>query len=184
MLLLAPAVSWRGPGRPKVSPRAFVHETAVLIGEVIVEDNVIIFPQVVLRADEGFPIVIGEDSNIQDGVIMHCLKGGEIRIGRGCTVAHGAMVHGPCRIGDGCFLGFRALVAGATVGSGCFISPSALVMGVEIAAGKFVPPALIVDDQAKAGELGVVPDAQKAFLREVRLVNQELLHGYRELGKT
>lgn len=181
MLQSSPAVGWRRAGYPKVSPRAYVHETAVLIGDVIVEDNVIIFPYAVLRADEGFPIVIGENTNVQDGVIMHSLKGNGIYIGKGVSIAHGAIIHGPCTIGDRSFIGFRAVLFRAGVGERCFVAHNALVTGVEIAGERLIPAGAIIDAPEKAEQLAVAGREQKMFQEEVLAVNEELRRGYKNI---
>ena len=182
MLRPNPPTSWRRGGAvPRVSPRAFVDETAVLIGEVIVEDDVLILPYAVLRADEGAPIHVGAGTNIQDGVIVHALLGSDVRIGRRCALAHAALVHGPCTIEDGCFVGFRAVVFRARIGAGCFIGHGAVVTDVELPPGTSVPAGAVVDGEAAVRHLRPVTPDQHTLLAEVLKVNAELLAGYLEL---
>lgn len=166
---------------PSISDQAYVDKASVLIGDVVVEKNAIILPGAVLRADEGRPIVIGEGSNVQDGVIMHCLKDSSIQIGAGCSIAHGAVVHGPCRIGEGSFVGFNAILLKCNIGPGCFISHGAQILNVDIPEGLYVPPGTIVDNVEKVKEMVPVNGDQKDFAREVLKVNDELKQGYKEL---
>src|SRR5262249_46758465 len=136
----SPATSWNRPqARPTVSRSAFVDPLATVIGEVIVGENVSIGPGASVRADEGAPFLIGAESNLQDGVTLHGLKGKvvlvqgrsyAIYIGRNVCLAHHALIHGPCYIGDRCFVGFKATVHHAVVREGCGIGLGAVVLGV------------------------------------------------------
>jgi len=177
----SPLTSWnREMKSPQVHHTAYIHPTAVLIGDVRVGENVFICPYVVLRADEGAPIIIGHGSNIQDGVIMHCLKGGFIVIGEKCSIAHGAVIHGPCVIGRNSFVGFRAVVHNAHLGSNCFISHCALVTNVELADDILVPEGRLIQTLQDADSLQNTSTKDMDFKRDVLSVNQELLRGYEE----
>lgn len=146
------------------------------------EDDVLILPYAVLRADEGAPIHVGAGTNVQDGVIIHALLGSEVRIGRRCALAHAALVHGPCTIGDGCFVGFRAVVFRARIGAGCFIGHGAVVTDVELPPGSLVPAGTVVDRTEALRLLQPVTQAQRDLLAEVLRVNAELLAGYKVTG--
>ncbi len=179
MLRASPLTSWNPVhSLPTIHPSSFVDDSAVLIGRVIVNERAIVCPQAVLRADEGFPIEIGEGTNVQDGVIMHCLKDSEISIGSDCSVAHGAVIHGPCTVENGCFIGFRATLKSVRVGPGCFIGHHALVLDVDIPAGRYVPPGRVISTQVEADRLPPVTQAHKDFNAEVLAVNDELRMGY------
>lgn len=183
MLRKSPVTSWSTAEKlPLVHESAFVDRDAVLIGEVIVSGGVIVLPRAVIRADEGQPVIIGEGSNVQDGVIIHALKGSGVSIGRNCSVAHGAVVHGPCIIGDGCFIGFCAILLKAGLGEKCFVSHGAVVTGVEIPAGKCVPAGAVIDTREKAESLESVTGEMLKFNEEVLAVNRELLRGYRKIS--
>lgn len=173
---------------PRIHETAFVSPFSSVIGDVKVKRNVYIAPNVSIRADEGTPFLIGAHTNIQDSVILHGLKEkwmtvGEkaysIYIGREVTCAHGALVHGPCVIEDGVFIGFKAIVYYATVGEGAFISTGAVVTnGVTIPANRFVPPGAHIDSQKKADSLAEVPKDQEEFALQVQRVNQEFPAAY------
>jgi SulP family sulfate permease len=173
--------------RPSVSPSAFVHHKASLIGRVILEEDVHIAASASVRADEGSPFFIGAGSNIQDGVVIHALKDRWVKVGdaewavyvgRRVSVAHDALVHGPCFIGDDSFVGFKAVVHDAVVGSGCFIGIGAVVVGVEVPDGRFVPNGLIVDSQSKVASLPPASEAHQEFNRDVVEVNRGLAAAY------
>lgn len=173
---------------PTVHPTAFVGPFSTVIGDVRIGANVFIAPSVTLRADEGTPFFIGANTNLQDGVILHGLKGetfavnGEpfsIYIGDGVSCAHGALVHGPCVVGSGCFIGFNAIVFNAVLGEGVYVGTDAVVTnGVRVAPRRFVPPGAVIDSQAKANALSPVPASQEEFAHEVQRVNREFPASY------
>ena len=130
---------------PRIARTAFVHETAVLTGKVIVESRVFIGPHAVIRADEPSPdgtvqpILIGEESNVQDCATIRALGGTGVSIGPYSSIAHGAIVHSPCDIGRSCFVGFNSVIFRATLGDGALVMHQVLVDGVTIRAGCLVP---------------------------------------------
>ncbi|MCG7847879.1 MAG: carbonate dehydratase, partial [ANME-2 cluster archaeon] len=96
---------------PIISESAWISETAVIVGNVTIEDDVFVAHNAVIRADElGSSIVIDRGSNVQDNVVIHAMSGSKVSIGSTTSLAHGCIVHGPCLIGDGCFVGFGAVV--------------------------------------------------------------------------
>ncbi len=174
-----PKTSWNSVERmPTVAATAYVDDSATLIGDVRIGERVYIAPAVSLRADEAYPIIIGDECNIQDGVVFHGLEGSSIELGKRISIAHGAVVHGPMKIGDDSFVGFNAVVHASTLGMKCFVAHGAVVIGVKLADGKFVPPATLVDSQDKADGLGPIPDNLKHFNEEVVNVNKEFAEGY------
>ncbi len=179
----SPVTAWNSQASlPSVHAGAFIDETAVLIGDVRIAEGAAVLPGVVLRADEGSPIVIGAGTNIQDGVIMHALLGTAVRVGERCSIAHGAIVHGPCELGEGCFVGFSSVLLKVRAGAGCFISHKALVQGVELPEGALVPAGAVITSQEQVGGLARVGEGEREFAREVVHVNHELCAGYRRQG--
>jgi carbonic anhydrase/acetyltransferase-like protein (isoleucine patch superfamily) len=174
-----PKTSWNSEERtPTVSATAYIDDSATLIGDVRIGNMVYIAPAVSLRADEAYPIIIGDECNIQDGVVFHGLEGSSIELGERVSIAHGAVVHGPMKIGDDSFVGFNAVVHASTLGKKCFVAHGAVVIGVKLADGKYVPPATLIDTQDKADALGPIPDNLKHFNEEVVKVNKEFAAGY------
>lgn len=180
---------WLGQIRqePLVAGSAYVHPAATVIGRVVVGDRAHIAADTSVRADEGSPFHIGPSTNIQDGVILHALKdkrvmvAGEpwaIYVGRNVSIAHDALVHGPCYIGDETFVGFKAVVHDSVVGAHCFIGIGAVVVGVEIPDGRFVPHGRIVDSADVVDALPLVSDAHKEFNEDVVEVNRGLAVAY------
>jgi len=179
MLKANPKTSWNSvESMPMVSATAYVDSSAILIGDVRLGERVYVGPCVSLRADEAHPIIIGDECNIQDGSIFHGLMGSSIELGKKISIAHGAVIHGPLKIGDESFVGFNSVVHASTLGKRCFVGHSAAVIGVSLADGKFVPHGATVDSQEKADALGPVPENLKGFNEEVVHVNKEFARGY------
>jgi len=170
----------RNGDHPRVSQRAYTHPTAVLVGNVEVGDDVFVGPYAVLRADEQGadgsvgPIVIGAGSNIQDGVIIHAVGGTGVHVGHGSSIAHGAVVHGPCEIGAGCFVGFRSVVYASRLGSGTAVMHGCLVEGVELPKDCVVTSGAIVRRQDAVASLGSVDADTRGFMDRVRAANTDL----------
>ncbi|OMP66953.1 LbetaH domain-containing protein [Domibacillus epiphyticus] len=173
---------------PSIDRTAFINPFSSVIGDVFIRDHVYIAPNVSIRADEGTPFYIGSKTNLQDGVILHgllnkkvsvCGKAFSIFIGKEVSLAHGALIHGPCYIGNNVFVGFNSIVYNAIVEKGAFISYNAVVTNeVRIAKNKFVPPGAHIDSQEKADALGTVPEDSQEFASEVQRVNQEFPSSY------
>lgn len=99
-------------------------EGARVTGDVTLGKGVNVWYNAVLRGDDG-PITVGEGTNIQDCAVLH----EETHVGAGCTVGHGAVVHG-CTIGDNVLIGMGAVVLnGAKIGDNCVVGAGALVTG-------------------------------------------------------
>jgi carbonic anhydrase/acetyltransferase-like protein (isoleucine patch superfamily) len=184
MLKSNPKTSWNSEERmPTVSATAYVDDAATVIGDVRIGAQVYVAPSVSLRADEATPIIIGDECNIQDGAIFHGLKGSSIELGKRISIAHGAIIHGPLKIGNDSFVGFNSVIHASTLGKKCFVGHGAIVIGVKLADGKFVPHGALVDSQDKADALGSVPDSLKHFNEEVGDVNNEFADEYNLQGR-
>jgi carbon dioxide concentrating mechanism protein CcmM len=168
---------------PEIESKAFIHPFAVVIGDCYIGKMVFVAPTAVCRGDEGTPIYVGENSNLQDGAVLHALKttndgsnidgmkfssdgerlngddsrfesGYAIWIGDRVSLAHGSQVHGPAWVGDDTFIGMEALIFNAKLGNNVSIGVAATVTdGVEIADNKFVPPGRVIVTQAEADAL-------------------------------
>ena len=152
---------------------AYVDDSATLIGDVRIGEQVYVAPGVSLRADEANPIIIGNECNIQDCAVFHGLMGSSITLGQRVSIAHGAIIHGPLKIDDDSFVGFNSVIHASTLGKKCFVGHAAAVIGVKLADGKFVPHGALVDSQEKADNLGTVPESLRHFNEEVVHVNKE-----------
>jgi len=111
----------------------WIAPTASVIGNVILKKNASIWWGATLRGDQE-PIVVGVNSNVQDGAVLHTDPGAPLTIGANVTVGHLAMLHG-CDIGEGSLIGIGAVVMnGARIGRSCLIGAKAL-----IPEGKVIP---------------------------------------------
>lgn len=105
---------------------AFIAPNATVIGSVEIHQHASIWFNVVIRADND-QVIIGEESNIQDGAVLHIDPGYPLTIGKRVTIGHKAMLHG-CTIGDNSLIGINAVVLnGAKIGKNCLIGANALI---------------------------------------------------------
>jgi carbonic anhydrase/acetyltransferase-like protein (isoleucine patch superfamily) len=124
-----------------IDPSAFVHPDALVFGEVTLGARVSVWPTAVIRGDTG-SIVIGDETNVQDGTVIHVDHGVPTRIGRRVAIGHRAIVHGST-IDDDCLIGMGAILlngvqvgtgtivgAGAVCREGMRIPPNSLVLGI------------------------------------------------------
>ena len=132
--------------RVKLPENYFIAANATVIGNVALGNDVSIWFNVVIRGDSEL-IVIGDESNIQDGTVIHTDPGYPMALGRGVTVGHKAMLHG-CTIGDFSLIGINTVVLnGAKIGSHCIVGANSLVKeNMEIPDGSLVvgSPAKII----------------------------------------
>ena len=104
----------------------WIAPNAVVLGKVILKKNASIWFGAVLRGDND-PITVGENSNVQDGSVLHTDTGSPLTIGDNVTVGHMVMLHG-CTIGDNSLIGIGAIVLnGAVIGRNCLIGAGALI---------------------------------------------------------
>ncbi len=127
---------------PRIHPSAFLAPTAVVIGNVTIEEEASVWFGAVLRGDEPeHEIRVGARTSVQDNVVLHVSKRGATIIGRGVTIGHGAILES-CTVGDGALIGMGAVVlqgaavgeqalvaAGAVVGDGAQIPPRTMAAG-------------------------------------------------------
>ncbi len=144
--------------QPQVDPTAFVDRSAVVIGAVVLGPESSVWPTAVLRA-ESERIVVGAQSNIQDGSIVHVDEGFPVTIGARVTVGHRAVLHG-CTVEDDALIGMGAIVLnGAVIGAGSVVAAGALV-----GEGMVVPPHSLVLG-VPARRLREVNEAERARFR-------------------
>ena len=132
--------------------------TATLIGRVRLEEGASVWFNAVLRGDNEL-ILIGKDSNVQDGAVMHTDMGYPLTLGTGVTIGHNAMLHG-CTVGDYSLIGINAVILnGAKIGKHCIIGANSL-----IGEGKVIPDgSLVMGSPGKV--VRDLTDEQKALLQ-------------------
>jgi carbonic anhydrase/acetyltransferase-like protein (isoleucine patch superfamily) len=187
---------------PDVDPSAFVHPLAAVIGQVSIGAKVMVAPGASVRGDEGMPLHVGDESNVQDGVVIHGLvteRGGRevegncaeaggkkfaVYVGCRVSLAHQCQIHGPAYVGDGCFIGMQSFLFRSRIGKGCVVEPKCLLMGVHVPEGRYVPAGSLVKEQKEADALPVIDDKYplKELNSGVVRVNIELAEGYLKAG--
>jgi carbonic anhydrase/acetyltransferase-like protein (isoleucine patch superfamily) len=183
---------------PVIGEGTFVHPLAAVIGNVILGKNIMVAPTACVRGDEGQPLHVGDDSNVQDGVVIHALeteldgkpveknmmevegKKYAVYVGNRVSLAHQVQIHGPAVVMDDSFVGMKVLVFKSFVGKNCVIEPGVILMGVKIADGRYVPAGSVIKTQAEADSLPMITadyplkDMNKGVLH----VNKALAKGY------
>lgn len=181
---------------------SYIHPQASVIGSVHLGKNVMVAPQASVRGDEGMPIFIGDDSNVQDGVVIHALETSDeegkpveknlvdingkryaVYIGNRVSLAHQAQVHGPASVGNDTFVGMQAFVFKSKVGNNVVLEPGTKVVGVTIPDGRYIPLGMIVNNQSIADNLPTITDNYvfKDLNKGVVNVNTNLARGYNAL---
>lgn len=171
--------------QPQIHPTAYIDPSAQIIGNVHIGPEVYVGPNAIIRADEADdkgqvqPIEIAAQCNVQDAVIIHALGGTQVTVGRRTSLAHGCIVHGPCSLGENCFIGFRAVVYNAALEDGVFINTGAVVQGVDLAKNAFVPASVAISSIADVATLVTTTDpANREFMEKIINANLVLTKGY------
>jgi carbonic anhydrase/acetyltransferase-like protein (isoleucine patch superfamily) len=162
---------------PKLGPGAWAAPSADLVGDVRLGARASVWFGAVIRADNT-PIIIGEDSKIQDGSVCHSDPGFPLTIGARVTVGHQAILHG-CIIADDCLIGMGArILNGAVIESECIVGAGALITeGKKFASGSLIvgAPARIVreltEQERQALRISAALYAEKAARYAVELTS-------------
>jgi len=188
---------------PLIGAGTYVHPLAAVIGNVILGNNVMVAPTACVRGDEGQPLHVGDDTNVQDGVVIHALEteldgkpvaknqveiNGRkyaVYVGSRVSLAHQVQIHGPAVVMDDTFVGMKVLVFKSSVGKNCVIEPGVILMGVNVADGRYVPAGSIIRTQAEADALPVITAdyPMKDMNKGVLHVNKALAKGYLAAAK-
>ncbi len=139
--------------QPNIGKATYIDESAIIIGNVTLADNVSVWPTAVIRGDVA-SVNIGADTNIQDGAVLHVSHAGKhtseeapLNIGTGVTIGHRAVVHA-CTVGDYCLIGIGAII----------LDKATLEDYVMLGAGALVPPGKLLE----SGYLYIGSPAKKA----------------------
>jgi carbonic anhydrase/acetyltransferase-like protein (isoleucine patch superfamily) len=134
-----------GDDTPQLDEGAYAADTATLIGKVHLGKDSSVWPNAVLRGDNGETIAVGPRSNIQDGAVLHTDPGYQLDIGEDVSVGHQAVLHG-CSIGSGTLIGIQAVILnGAVIGKNSLVAAGAVVTERKV----FPDNSLIVGAPAK-----------------------------------
>jgi len=162
---------------PVVHPEAFVHPTAVLIGDVIIGPGCYVGPCASLRGDFG-RLILERGANLQDGCVMHGFPNTDTLIEEDGHIGHGAILHG-CRIKRDALVGMNAVVMdGAVIGESAMVAAMAFVRaGFEVPARSLAAgiPAKVIrplTDQDIAWKREGTADYQRLVLRSQRSLKE------------
>ena len=158
---------------PRLGKATYIDASAVIIGDVSLADNVSVWPTAVLRGDVS-SIHIGENTNIQDGSILHVSHAGKfspesapLKIGKSVTIGHRAVVHA-CTVGDYCLIGMGAII----------LDNAVLEDYVMLAAGALVPAGKVLESGylyigSPAKKARLLSESEKEFLEYVSITREE-----------
>jgi carbonic anhydrase/acetyltransferase-like protein (isoleucine patch superfamily) len=144
---------------PEIAQSAWIAPGAQVIGRVILGERTSVWFGAVLRGDNEH-IAVGDNTNVQEGAVLHTDAGIPLTVGAGVTVGHQAMLHG-CTVGDGSLIGIQAVVLNnAIIGCECLVGAGALVTE-----GKSFPDgSLIIGSPARLAR--ALTAAERQSLRE------------------
>ena len=159
----------------QIDPHSWIAPNATLIGQVQLARNASIWWNATLRGDKDL-ISIGENSNIQDGSVLHTDPGMPLTVGRNVTVGHLVMLHG-CTVGDGSLIGIGAILLNRSViGKNCLVGANTL-----IPEGKVFPErSLIIGSPGKVvrelsdEEVARLPGSAERYVQNWQRYQQEL----------
>jgi carbonic anhydrase/acetyltransferase-like protein (isoleucine patch superfamily) len=172
---------------PKIAESAYVDKTAIICGKVVIGENVFVGPYAVIRADETDadgsmePIVIGANSNIQDGVVIHSKSGAAVNIGQFTSIAHRSIVHGPCTVGNRVFIGFNSVLFNCVVSDGCVVRHNSVVDGWDLPENFYVPSTTRIGPTTDLSHFAPVSVSASEFSEDVARTNVDLVRGYKAL---
>ncbi|MHB1004163.1 MAG: LbetaH domain-containing protein [Chloroflexota bacterium] len=186
------------PARPAIDPSVrtgdgtYVDPRASVQGDVTLGAEVYVAPMVSIRADTGAPVRIGNQSNVQDGVVIHSAEGQSfavdgaryaVYIGSRVSLTHQCLVHGPAALHDDVLVGFGSMVINSTVGKGTVIMHMAFVSDVDVPAGRMVPPNAVVNTPEQARALPRVPSNVREWADGVARGNRDRARKLSKAGR-
>jgi carbonic anhydrase/acetyltransferase-like protein (isoleucine patch superfamily) len=174
---------------PQIDPTALIDPSAQIIGNVQISRDVFVGPLAVIRADQRgpdgkvAPIQIDSEVNIQDGVIIHSDMGTSVIIGPKTTIAHGAIIHGPCTIGRECFLALGVFLYKVVLEDHVWMGMGAVAKKVTVPAFTRVPAGTVIRERPELMALRLITDKEREYMEGVWAANSRLRKDYQELWK-
>ena len=161
----------------KIADSARIARQSVILGDVTIGRDSCVLYYAVIRGDDA-PVVIGEETNIQENCTVHVSHNMPVQIGNNVTIGHNAVIHG-CTIGDRTLIGMGAVILdGAKIGSDCIIGAGSLVTrNTEIPDGSMVmgSPAKIRRNLTWEEKLGIVENSREDVAVSEEMKNQGVL---------
>ena len=156
--------------KTEIHQNTYISETSVIIGDVILKENSNVWFGAVLRGDME-RIVIGKNTNIQENSVIHTDEDYEVIIGDGCTIGHGAIIHG-CTIGNNVLVGMGSIILnGAKIGNNTIIGAGSLITSNKV----FEDNVLILGNPAKVVRKLTeeeIENNRKSCLNYIKLSNE------------
>lgn len=172
---------------PQIDPSTLIDPSAQIIGNVRIDKDVFVGPLTVIRADQRGedgkvgPILIEREVNIQDGVIIHTDPGASVNIGSKTTIAHGAIIHGPCSIGQECFIAMRSALYKVTLEDHVWLGMGAIAKLVTLHSFTRVPAGAVIRDRPEVLALRLITEKEREYMEKVWAANSRLRTDYLEL---
>ncbi len=172
---------------PDIHPLAIIDPSAQIIGNVKIQKNVFVAPLTVIRADEQgldgtvAPITIGEEVGIQDGVIIHSKGGETVTIGARTSVGHGVVIHGPCSIGEDCFIAMRSTLYSSYIDSSVWVGMGAMIIRTTIGGESYVETGTIIRSRNDGRDIRFLSIKEKQYMQEVLEAANTLREQYRKM---
>jgi carbonic anhydrase/acetyltransferase-like protein (isoleucine patch superfamily) len=126
-------------------------------------------------------MIIKEGSLIQDGVIIHARAGSSMPIGPGANIAHGAIIHGPCEIGKGCFIALRVAIYSSTLEEEVWIGIGSVVMRTTIPSHTMIPAGSIIRSGSHISQFRLTNAKEEEYKKHVFEASGELRDSYLKL---
>jgi carbonic anhydrase/acetyltransferase-like protein (isoleucine patch superfamily) len=172
---------------PKIDPSAFVDPSAQVMGNVHIGPNVYIGPLTVVRADEPdpegrvHPVIIENGSFVQDGVIIHARAGTSVKIGPRANIAHGVIIHGPCTIGEGCFVALRATLYNSILEDSVWVGIGSIVMRTSVPSNTMIPAGAVIHSKSDVRNFRLTNVKEVEYQKSVFEASAALRDGYKKL---
>lgn len=177
-----PAGDW-----PKIDSSSFVDPSAQIMGNVHIGPNVYVGPLSVIRADEVdaqgkvHPVIIEEESLIQDGVIIHARGGTVVRIGPRANIAHGVIIHGPCEIRQDCFVALRAAIYSSTLEEGVWVGIGSIIMRTTVPSHTMIPAGAVLRSNDDLRAFRITNVKEEDYKKDVFGASAVLRESYKKL---
>ena len=156
---------------PNIGKRCFIAENATVVGDVVIGNDCSIWFNAVIRGDVHY-IRIGENVNVQDGVIIHCTyQKAPVNIGRNVSIAHHSIIHG-CTIHDNVLVGMGAILmdhvvveSNSIIAAGALVTKDTVVEANSVYAGMPAKKIRIIDRGLSEGEIQRIANSYKMYAR-------------------
>ena len=174
---------------PEVDPTSFVDPSAQIMGKVIIGPEVYVGPLSVIRADEVdeegkvHPVVIENESHIQDGVIIHARAGTSVTIGPRATIAHGVIIHGPCEIGEGTFVALGATIYNSTLEDRVWVGVHSIIMRTTIPSHTMILAGSVIRSHSDIRHFRLTNIKEEEYEKSVFEASSKLRRSYMDFFK-